>query len=92
MKGISIKIKGCFKGVYSGFRDYLKEVQREISKMFQGSLKDVPRKFIVLQGSFKGVSSKFQECFNGVLSGFQGCCKAVQRVFEGSFKCVLRMF
>ena len=41
-KGVSRKIEGCFKGDFSGFQGYLKEVQsnfREVSKEFQGSLK-----------------------------------------------------
>ena len=42
------KIEGCFKGFFSGFQGYLKEVIRnfrEVSKVCQGSLKGVLRKF-----------------------------------------------
>ena len=42
--GVSRKIEGCFKGDFSGFQGYLKEVQRnyrEVSKVFQGSFKGI---------------------------------------------------
>ena len=66
-----MKIEGCFKEVYSGLHVFCKEVQRdfkEVSKVFQGSIKGVLRKFLgwykevprVLQKSFKGVSRKLQ--------------------------------
>jgi len=48
-KGVSMKIEGWFKGDFSGFQEYLKEVQRnfrKVSKVFQGSLKGVLRKFL----------------------------------------------
>ena len=58
---MSRKIEGCFKGDFSEFQGYLKEVQRnfrEVSKVFQGSLKGVLRKFL---GCFKKVSRVFKE-------------------------------
>ena len=53
--------------------------------------------FRVLQGSFKSVSRKFQECFNGVFSGFQRYLKDTQRegsllVFHGCFNEVSKKF
>ena len=50
---------------------------REVSKVFQGCFKGVPRKFFF--------SRKIEGCFNGVLSGFQACLNEVEWVFEGSF-------
>ena len=67
---MSRKIEGCFKGDFSGFQGYLKEVQRnyrEVSKVFQGSL--------------KGVLKKFLGCFNEVSRVFQGRLKVVSRKF-----------
>ena len=43
-KDVSRKIEGCFKGDFSEFQGYLKEVQRNfqiVSKEFPGSLKGV---------------------------------------------------
>ena len=75
----------CFKGVFSVFQGYLKEIEREfqwsfkcvsrvldcVSRMFQGCSKKV---FRVLQWHFKGVNRKFLGCF-----------KKVSRVFQRSF-------
>ena len=69
-KGVSRKIEGCFKGDFSGFQGYLKEVQRnyrEVSKVFQGSLKGVLRRFL---GCFKEVSRVFQERLKDVSMKF----------------------
>ena len=54
-KGVSRKIEGCFVGDFSGFQGYLKELQfkrsfRGILRMFKGTSKGVPRKFL---GCFK---------------------------------------
>ena len=49
---VHLKFRGCFK---------------EVSKVFQGSL--------------KGVSRKFKRCSGGVLRVFQGSFKGVSRVF-----------
>ena len=40
----------------------------------------------VFQGSFKGVSRKFQRCFKEVLKVFQGSFKGVVRAFQGYFE------
>ena len=60
-----------------------------ISRVFQGCIKGVSRKF---QGSFKEVSGLFQGCFKGVSRKFQGRFKEVVWVFQGSFKGVSRKF
>ena len=47
-KGDSNKIEGCVKVVLSGFQLYLKESKecvREVSMVFQGSVKGESRKF-----------------------------------------------
>ena len=41
---------------------------------------------------FKKVSRVFQGSFEGVSRKFQGCFKEVSRVFQGSFKGVSRKF
>ena len=42
-------------------------------RVFQGSLKHVPRKFFrMLQGRFKGVSRKIEWCFKEISVGFKG--------------------
>ena len=46
----------------------------------------------VFQGSFKGVSGKFQGCFKEVPRVFQGGFKGVLRKFQGYFKEVSRVF
>ena len=53
--------------------------------MFQGSFKGVSRKF---QGSFKDALRKFK----GVSGKFHGCLMEVLRVFQGTFKEVLSVF
>ena len=49
-----------------------------VSRKFQGCFKQVSR---VFQGSLKGVSRKFQGCFKEVSRVFQGSLKGVSRVF-----------
>ena len=61
----------------------------EIDGVLQGSFKGVSRKF---QGCFKKVSSVFQGSFKNVSREFQGCVKEVLRVFQGGFKSVSRKF
>ena len=67
--GVSRKIKGCFKGVFSGesgkkFKRYI----RGVLKLFLGGFMEVLR---VFQESFYGASKNFQWCLKKVLSGFQ---------------------
>ena len=48
-KGVSRKIEGCFRGVFSGLQGYLKEFQRKsfkFARVFQESLKDVLKIFL----------------------------------------------
>ena len=61
---VSRKFKGCLK-----FQGCFKEVLR----VFTGNFKGV-------QGSFRSVSRKFQECF------FQECFKEISRVFQDCIK------
>ena len=62
----------------------------EYSKQLkQGSFKGVSRKF---QGCFKEVLREFHGSFKGVSRKFQGCLKEVSRVFQGPFKDVSRKF
>ena len=64
--------------------------------MFQGSFKDVYRKFQgcfldvlwLLQGNFKSISRKFQKR----LRKFQGNIKGASRKFHGCFNLDLRVF
>ena len=75
-------MEGCFKGDFSGFQGYLKEVQsnfREISKEFQGSLKGVLRNFL---GCFKEVSRVFQGRLKGVSMKFLVGFKAIWKKFK----------
>ena len=47
-KGVSTKIEGCSKRVFSGFQGYLNEFQREfpgVPRMFLGCFKEVSRVF-----------------------------------------------
>ena len=46
----------------------------------------------MFQGSFKGVSRKFQKCFKEVSRVFQGSVKSASKKFQGSFKSVLESF
>ena len=55
LKGILREISMGFKVIYKNFKGN----SREVSKLFQGSFKDVPRKFLMLQGRMKGVSMEF---------------------------------
>ena len=60
-----------------------------VSRVFQGSFKEVSRKF---QGSFKEVLRKFQESFKRVSIKFQASFKQGSRMFLASFKNVSRVF
>ena len=55
---------------------------KSVSRVFQGSFKGVSRKF---QWCFKEVSKVFQESFRGVSRKFQGCFDGVSGKFT-SFK------
>ena len=55
----------------------------EVSRVFQGSFKDISTKF---QGCLTEVSRVYQESFMDVSRKFQGCFKKVLRVFQGCFK------
>ena len=52
---------------------------KEVSRVFQGSVKGILRKF---QGSSKDVLRTFQESFKDVSRKFQGCFKKAIRVFS----------
>ena len=69
---------GCFGGVLGCFWLFMVV---EVEMVFQGSFKDVSRKF-------ESVSTKFQGCFKKV----SRCFKKVSRLFQGSFKGVSRKF
>ena len=60
---------------------------REVSKVFQGRFKGVPRKFCFSR-SFNGVLSGFQAC----LKKLKGCLREVFKVFQGCFQDILRVF
>ena len=59
LKGVSWKIGGYFKGVFSGFKGYFR-CFKGVSMKFQGFSMKV---FEVLQGSFRGVTKQFKGCF-----------------------------
>ena len=55
----SLKVEGCFVGVFRVFQMYFKKL-KDVAGNFKGSFKEASRMF---QGSFKGVSRKIQGCF-----------------------------
>ena len=64
------------------FQESLKGVSsfKEVSRVFQGSFKDVFRKF---QGFFEEVSRVFQGSFKSVLMKFLENFKGVSKMFQG---------
>ena len=79
--------QGRLKGVsrdFQKFQGFLKEVQREVSKLFQVC-------FRVFQGSYKNVSRKFQVYFKKVLRKIEDWSKGFT-VLQGSLKGVSRKF
>ena len=69
--------------------EHLKHLKQEVSRVFQGSFKGVSRKF---QGCFTEASRVFHGSFKCVSRKFQGSFTEVSRVLQGSFKGVSRKF
>ena len=75
--------------VQRSFKDGSRKVSECDGGVFQGKLKGALWA-MVFQGSFKGISEKYQECFKAGWSFFLGYCQEVSNVFQDSFKSVLR--
>ena len=84
----SRKFKGCFKEVSKVYQGSL----RESSRVFKESSKGVQVGLKGIASGFIGVSRVFERSSTGVLGKFQWYFKEVSKMCQGNFKSVSRKF